>query len=128
MEEINNEPPQEKVPAVEEQSNRISIAEFSKVELRIGSILEAAEHPNADRLLVLKVDLGESAPRTLVAGIKSGYVPESLPGKQVVVVSNLEPAQLRGVTSEGMILAANDADGISILNPERKIIPGTRVK
>ena len=86
----------------------ITYDDFAKLDLRVATVLEAELHPNADRLLVLTVDVGEEAPRTIVAGIKSKYAPEDLVGRQVVVVANLKPTKLRGVRSEGMLLAAGE--------------------
>ena len=106
----------------------ISIDEFKKITLKIGVIVSAEDHPNADRLLVLKVDIGEGAPRQLVAGIKGAYQAADVVGKRVIVVANLQPAMLRGVESQGMVLAATDASGLSLLSPERPISPGTPVK
>ena len=104
----------------------ISIDEFRKVELRIATIKQAEAHPNADKLLVLKVDLGTEE-RQIVAGIKAHYTPEELVGKQVVVVANLETAKLRGLESQGMVLAASDGDRIVILMPEKTVSPGAKV-
>ena len=105
-----------------------SIQDFQKIALRVGVIVAAEPHPNADRLLVLKVDIGEPAPRQLVAGIKSGYQPADLLGKHVAVVANLKPATLRGVESQGMVLAASDGDTIILVSPERPIRPGSTIK
>jgi len=104
----------------------VSIDEFRKLELKIATIIKAEPHPNADRLLVLQVDLG-SEERQIVAGIKAHYAPEELVGRQVVVVANLETAKLRGVESQGMMLAASDGDRIVILIPEKKVSPGVKV-
>lgn len=104
----------------------ITIDEFRKLELKIATIIKAEPHPNADRLLVLQVDLG-SEERQIVAGIKAHYAPEELVGRQVVVVANLETAKLRGVESQGMLLAASDGDRIVILIPEKKVSPGVKV-
>ena len=106
----------------------IAIEDVQKIQLRIGTITAAADHPNADRLLVLTVDIGEAAPRQLVAGIKRSYQPNDLIGKQVVVVANLKPAQLRGVESQGMVLAASDASGIVLVSLQRPVTPGSTVK
>ena len=106
----------------------ISIEEFGRLDLRVGTIREAKPHPNADRLLVLTVDLGEAAPRPLVAGIRTAYDVRTLPGQQVVVVANLKPAMLRGVESQGMLLAASDGDGMAVVAPGRRFQPGTKVK
>ena len=104
----------------------MTIEEFRKVELRIATIKRAEPHPSADKLLVLKIDLG-SEERQIVAGIRGHYTPEELVGKQIVVVANLETAKLRGVESQGMLLAATDGDRIVILTPEKKVSPGAKV-
>ena len=105
----------------------ITIDEFAKVELRVATIKAAEAHPKADRLLVLKIDLG-SEERQLVAGIRGYYTPEELVGKQIVVVTNLQPATLRGVESQGMLLAASDGEHIIVLSPEKPIAPGAQVR
>ena len=105
----------------------ISYDEFSKIELRIGTVISVEQHPDADKLLVVKVDLG-SEERQLVAGLKEYYSPEELAGKKVVVVSNLEHAKLRGVESQGMILAAEDKEGnVAVLTTDKKIENGAEV-
>ena len=98
----------------------ISYQDFKKVELKVGKVLSVEDHPNADKLLVIRVDLGEETPRTLVAGLKPYYRPEQLEGRRVVVVANLEPAQLRGVASNGMLLAAQDGERV-YLESERSV-------
>lgn len=106
----------------------ITIDDFRKIELRVGTISSAEPHPNADRLVVLRVDLGTEQ-RQLVAGIRAHYAPESLVGRQIVVVANLEPATLRGVESQGMLLAASDAEGrLAVVTPERPVAAGATVK
>lgn len=106
----------------------ISIDDFRNIELRVATITAAAPHPNADRLLVLTVDLG-SEQRQLVAGIRAHYEPQDLIGKQIVVIANLEPATLRGVESQGMLLAASDSEGrLAIVTPEKPVAPGAQVK
>lgn len=109
-------------------STEITIEEFARVDLRIGTIREAKPHPNAERLLVLSVDLGEAEPRQLVAGIRAAYDVRSLLGQQVVVVANLRPANLRGVESQGMLLAASDTEGLAVVAPGRRFKSGTKVK
>ncbi len=111
-----------------DETQQITIEEFGRVDLRVGTIRAAAPHPNADRLLVLQVDIGEAQPRQLVAGIRAAYDPRFLVGQQIVVVANLTPAMLRGVESQGMLLAASDPDGLSVLAPGRRFAPGTKVK
>jgi methionine--tRNA ligase beta chain len=106
----------------------LSIDDFRRLDLRVATITAASPHPNADRLLVLQVDLG-SEQRQLVAGIRAHYEPQALVGRQVVVVANLEPATLRGVESQGMLLAAADAEGrLAIVTPEKPVAPGAVVK
>ncbi|MBI2104685.1 MAG: methionine--tRNA ligase subunit beta [Candidatus Omnitrophica bacterium] len=115
-------------PAPAPQPAAISIEEFQRLALRIGVVTAAEDHPNADRLLVLTVDIGEGAPRRLVAGIKGSYQAADLIGKHVVVVANMKPATLRGVESQGMVLAASDSGAIVLVAPERPIRAGSTVK
>jgi len=115
-------------PAPAATTNEITIDDFLKVDLRVGTIRKAEPHPNADRLVVLSVDLGEETERQLVAGIRAAYEPEALVGKQIVVVANLKPAKLRGVESRGMILAASDDSGVHVLSPDAPTAPGSKVK
>ncbi len=106
----------------------ISIDDFRNLELRVATITAAGPHPNADRLLVLTIDLGNEQ-RQLVAGIRAHYQPEQLVGKQIVVVANLQSATLRGVESQGMLLAASDDQGrLAILTPEKPVSDGAQVK
>lgn len=105
----------------------ITIEEFAKVELRVATIKTVEPHPNADRLLVLKIDLGDEE-RQLVAGIRAHYTPEELVGKQIVVVANLQPVTLRGVESQGMLLAASDGERVIVLSPEKAVTPGAKIK
>ena len=104
-----------------------SIEDFKKIELKVAEIKEVREHPNADKLYIVIVDLGDKT-KQLVAGIKSSYKIDELIGKQVVVVDNLEPAVLRGVESQGMLLASSDEQGIAIISPARKMKLGSIVK
>ncbi len=114
-------------PATPTISPKISIDEFAKVELRVATVKAAEPHPKADRLLVLKIDLGDEE-RQLVAGIRAHYTPEELVGKQIVVVANLQPAVLRGVESQGMLLAASDGEKVIVLSPEKPIAAGAKVR
>ena len=104
----------------------ITIDEFRKVELKIATIKAAEPHPNADRLMVLQVDLGDEQ-RQICAGIRNHYTPEDLIGKQIVVVANLETAKLRGLESQGMLLAASSDGGVIILTPEKPVQSGSKV-
>jgi methionyl-tRNA synthetase len=105
----------------------LSLDEFKKIELKVAEIKEVKDHPRADKLYIIVIDLGDKV-KQIVAGIKSSYSKEDLVGKQVIVVDNLEPAVLRGVESQGMLLAASDETGISIISPQRKIRLGSIVK
>ena len=104
-----------------------TIDDFRKLELKVAQIKEVSEHPNADKLWVLILDLGDRT-KQVVAGIKNSYTKESLLGKYVVVVDNLDPALLRGVESQGMILAGSDDSGITIISPEKPLKLGSIVK
>jgi methionyl-tRNA synthetase len=108
--------------------DEVTIDDFKRLDLRVGTIRKAEPHPNADRLVVLSVDIGDESERQIVAGIRAAYPPESLVGRQIVVVANLKPVTLRGVESRGMLLAASDADSITLVAPDRSIVPGSRVK
>lgn len=105
----------------------ISIEDFAKMELKVGKVLEVQDHPNADKLYVLKVDIGEKQIQ-LVAGIRKHYTPEQLAGKLIAVIVNLEPKPLRGVESQGMLLAAQGQDIITILSPENEVKPGSVIR
>ena len=105
----------------------ISIDDFRKVELKVATVKSAEVHPNADKLIVLQVDLG-SEQRQICAGIRNHYTPEELVGKQIVVVANLETAKLRGLESQGMLLAASDEGRVIILTPEKPVLAGAPVK
>ena len=121
-------PPPASPPAAAAPPAPIGIEDFQKIALRIGTIVDAQPHPNADRLLILKVDIGEASPRQVVAGIKNSYEPSSLIGKHVVVVANLKSAMLRGMESQGMVLAASDGASLVLISPEKPIRPGSTVK
>jgi methionine--tRNA ligase beta chain len=93
-----------------------SPGEADRLDVRVGRIVEVQDHPNADKLYVIKVDIGDEV-RTLVAGMKANYTKEQMLGKRVAVLCNLEPAKLRGVLSNGMVLAAEDARDVGLLLP-----------
>ncbi len=103
-----------------------TIEQFRQIQLKVAKIVEAKEHPNADKLLVLKIDTGDSQ-KEIVAGIARHYAPAELVGKLIVVVDNLEPATIRGVVSNGMLLAAKDGENLSLVQPERIVLPGAFV-
>lgn len=104
-----------------------SIEDFRKLELRVAQIKEVSDHPNADKLLVLIVDLGDRQ-KQVVAGIKAFYTKEELVGKQVILVDNLDPVILRGVESQGMILAGSDDLMLAVVSPDKKLKLGSIVK
>ncbi|GJQ24745.1 MAG: methionine--tRNA ligase subunit beta [Planctomycetia bacterium] len=107
----------------------ISIEDFLKIDLRVAEIKHAEPHPNADKLLILKIDAGDGMEgRQIVAGIRSTYQPEELVGKKIVIVNNLAPATLRGVESQGMLLAAKDGSQVVILTTEKDIKPGSKIQ
>ena len=105
---------------------KISIDDFRKIELKVATIKSAEAHPNADKLIVLQVDLGGEQ-RQICAGIRNHYTAEELVGKQIVVVANLETAKLRGLESQGMLLAASDEGRVIIMTPEKTVLPGAKV-
>jgi tRNA-binding protein len=107
-------------------NDMISIEAFRQIDLRIATIVSAQPHPNADRLLVLQIDLGTEQ-RQICAGIRNQYNPEELIGKQIVVVANLETAKLRGMESQGMLLAASDDDRVVLLMPEKPVPAGAKI-
>ncbi len=105
----------------------ISFKDWQKQELKVGEVLEVEDHPSADKLYVLKVNLGEENPRTLVAGLKGYYSAEELKGKKIIVFSNLEPAVLRGVKSEGMLLAAEKDGKVVLVGLDKDIENGAKI-
>ncbi len=105
----------------------VTFDEFKKLEIKVAKIKEVNNHPNADKLYVVTIDVG-GEDKTIVAGIKNYYQPDELIGRQIVVVDNLEPATIRGVQSQAMLLAASDDNGISILTPDREVKIGSTIK
>jgi len=105
----------------------VTLQDFKNIELIVAQIEEVKDHPNADRLYVIKVDTGTEE-KQLVAGIRQAYTKEQLIGRRVIVVNNLEPAVIRGEESRGMILAASDENGLCILGVERDVKLGSIVK
>ena len=111
----------------EKEKEYVTIDDFKKMGLKIGKIVEVTDVEHADKLYKLTVDLGEEK-RTLIAGLKSIYTKEELEGRNIVVITNLQPATIRGVKSEGMLLAADSGEVISILSPDKDVAPGTEVR
>lgn len=114
--------------AAQPVSDVITFEDFAKIKLRVAKVVEAINHPNADKLLVLKVDLGNEQ-RQICAGIRSHYTAEQLVGKNIVVVANLAPRMMRGQESQGMLLAAvtDDRSQVVVVSPEKDIPPGCGV-
>lgn len=110
--------------------DKIPFSDWEKCDLRVGKILEVEDHPKADKLYILKVDLGELEPRTIVAGLRSRYTKEELTGKSGVFIANLEPVVLRGIKSEGMTLAAANQDDsvVVLLTTDKEIAPGSKIR
>ena len=111
----------------EEDDNLITIDQFFETSLKIGTIVEAQEVPKSKKLLKLQVDLGEGRNRQILAGIKEFYSAEDLVGTQACVVANLKPAKLMGMLSEGMLMAAKDENGLSLIRPEAPKKSGTKI-
>ncbi len=118
---------EQKEKETEEENNKITIEEFKKVDLRVAQILEAEDVEKSRKLIKLKINIGEKEPRTLVAGLKEHFKPEELVGKYIVVVANLKPAKLMGIESNGMLLAAKDADKLTLLTVEKPVKPGAKI-
>ena len=124
-------PPLLDVPEAPVAPTYITIDDFAKIQLKIGQIVTAERVEGATKLLKLTVDIGEETPRQILAGIAESYLPESLPGRKIVVVANLAPRKMRGLESQGMLMAATDAEGHAILlhpaDPDA-VMPGAQVR
>jgi methionyl-tRNA synthetase len=114
------EKPAEEVPSL------VSLEDFQRLDLRIGAIKKAEPIPGSDTLLKLSIDIGET--RTIVASLAGHYTLDELKGRQVVVIANLKPVKLRGIESQGMLLAAVDEAGISLLKPDKESTPGSPIR
>ena len=112
----------------ETTTNIIEYDDFAKLELRVATVLECVPHENADKLLVLQIDMGGEK-RQICAGLRQHYTPEQLVGKQIVVVANLKPRPMRGQISQGMLLAATDATTgkVIIVQPGETTASGSKV-
>jgi methionine--tRNA ligase beta chain len=106
----------------------INYDDFAKLELRVATVVECKPHANADKLLVLQIDLGGER-RQICAGLRQQYEPEQLVGKQIVVVANLAPRQMRGEISQGMLLAATDpvTNRVIVVTPADAVAAGSKV-
>ena len=106
----------------------ILIDDFAKIEIKIGTILEAELVPETDKLIKCIVDVGEDEPRTIVSGIAQFRSPEDLIGKQLPYITNLVPRTIKGIESAGMLLAVGDNDTFALLHPDVQVPPGTSGK
>lgn len=105
-----------------------SIDDFMKIEIKIGTVLSVEVVEGADKLYILKVDLGEDIPRQILSGIREFVSPDDLINKQFPFVTNLAPRMLRGYESQGMILAGGDEGGLALLHPSKQLANGTRLR
>ncbi|UCH12077.1 MAG: hypothetical protein JSW18_04475 [Candidatus Omnitrophota bacterium] len=105
----------------------ITYDDFKKIELKTAKVVDVKDHPQADKLYILTIDLGTEK-KDIVAGIKNFYGPDELKGRNIVVVSNMEPAVIRGVESSAMLLAAQTKDALSIITLDKEIPAGTAIK
>jgi methionyl-tRNA synthetase len=117
-----------KAPAAKpEPAAEVEYDDFARLDLRLGTVVSVAPVPGADRLYLVQVDIGEDAPRQVVAGLAEHFTPEALTGRQVTLVANLKPRKLRGVLSHGMILAVRHAGGMALVTASEPVAPGDRV-
>ena len=105
----------------------INFEEFQKIDLRVAKVITAEKIEGSKKLLKLEIDLGKEK-RQLVAGISQFYSPEELIGREIVVLVNLEPRKIKGVESQGMLLAADDRGNPVLLNPDKEVPPGTKIR
>jgi methionyl-tRNA synthetase len=122
-----NAPKEQPKEEKKEETPQITIDDFAKVEMKIGTIVSCEKHPKADRLLVEQIDLGDEV-RQIVSGIAKYYKPEDIVGKKVIVVTNLKPVQLRGVESNGMVLCALGDTDLSLTGIDKDLPNGTIVR
>ncbi|MFQ5905225.1 MAG: methionine--tRNA ligase subunit beta [bacterium] len=109
-----------------ERMEQVTIDEFGRMDMRVAHVVEVEKVEGADKLLKMKVDIGGET-RQMVAGIAQWYSPEDLKDKDIVVMVNLKPATIRGIESNGMLLAAEEGDKVVLIVPDRKIDPGSKV-
>ncbi len=125
---VSEERLQEMLEEARSSLQKISFEEFSKVDLRVGRIINAERIPRSKNLLKLTIDIGAANPKTAVAGIAKYYTPEELIGRHIAVVTNLEPRKIFGIKSEVMILAAQHGDKVIFIQPEKPIEPGSKIR
>lgn len=124
---VPSAPAADATPVAPAEDPKISIDDFAKVEMRVGTILSAEPVEGSEKLLKLSVDFGEVSPRQVVSGIAKFFTPESLVGTQRPFVTNLKPRPIMGLESQAMILAAKTQDGLALLAPTAPVAPGTRL-
>lgn len=105
----------------------VSFEQFNQIEFKVATVIKAEEIENTEKLLKLQLDIGEEKVQQIVSGLRPHYKPENLVGKQVIIIANLEPRVIKGVTSEGMLFAADSANGPVLILPEKKVENGARV-
>jgi methionyl-tRNA synthetase len=105
----------------------VTYEDFKKLEIKVAKITQVKDHPNADKLYIMIIDLGDKT-KQIIAGIKGFYDKEELLGRKIVVIDNLEPVKLRGEESQAMLLAAQDESGIAIITPDKEVKIGSIVK
>lgn len=113
-----------KVPAAEKAAPAVEVIDISRLDMRVGKIVEVSRHPDADALYLEKIDCGETNPRTVVSGLVKHIPIEEMQNRMVVVLCNLKPAKMRGVTSEAMVMCASTPDKVEIMSPPAGAVPG----
>lgn len=128
MEKVSeiNEKQERKRQKIEAKKSEVEMADFEKLDLRVGKVLSCDRHPNADKLLILKVDLGDGDIRQIVSGLAQSYTPGQVIGKSIVVIANLQPAVIRGQKSQGMLLAGKNKNEIELVEVNG-LEPGTKI-
>jgi methionyl-tRNA synthetase len=111
-----------------EEKSFATIDDFSKIEIKVGTVLSVSVVEGADKLYILSVDVGEEKPRQILSGIREFVQPDELLNKQFPFVTNLAPRMLRGHESQGMILAGSDTNGLALFNPSKPLVNGTRLR
>ena len=114
---------------MDETATTINYDDFAKLDLRVATVLECKAHPNADKLLVLQVEIAGGERRQICAGLRAQYAPELLVGKQIIIVANLAPRTMRGEVSQGMLLAASDpiTSKVVVVGPGEMVAAGSKV-
>lgn len=117
----------EKTPSAEKTPSNVEIIDVSRLDMRVGKIVEVSKHPDADALYLEKIDVGEAAPRTVVSGLVRFVPIEEMQNRMVIVLCNLKPAKMRGVTSEAMVMCASTPEKVEIMSPPAGSVPGDLV-